>query len=87
MPGKTFLSISAPNLSLARIMPERGPRSVLCVVEVTMSAYSQGLGCTPAATSPGEVRHVDQEDRADGIGDLAEALEVDDARDRRCRPR
>jgi hypothetical protein len=28
----------------------------------------------------GEVRHVHQENRADGIGDLAEALEIDDAR-------
>ena len=33
-------------------MPLRGPRRVLCVVEVTMSAYSQGLGCRPAATRP-----------------------------------
>ncbi len=30
----------------------RGPRSVLCVVQVTTSAYGTGLGCTPAATRP-----------------------------------
>ena len=64
----------------ARIMPARGPRSVLCVVEVTMSAYWQGLGCTPAATRPGDVRHVHQEHRAHRIGDLAEAREIDNAR-------
>ena len=52
MPGKTFLSMAAPYFSLARMMPARGPRSVLWVVEVTMSAYSQGFGCKPAATSP-----------------------------------
>lgn len=28
----------------------------------------------------GDVRHVDHERRADGVGDLGEALEVDDAR-------
>ena len=33
-------------------MPERGPASVLWVVEVTTSACSTGLGCSPAATSP-----------------------------------
>ena len=52
VPGKTFLSISLPYFSRARIMPARGPRSVLCVVVVTMSACSQGLGWTPAATRP-----------------------------------
>ena len=30
----------------------RGPRRVLCVVEVTISANKTGLGCTPAATNP-----------------------------------
>ena len=32
--------------------PPRGPRSVLCVVEVTMSAYGTGSGWIFAATSP-----------------------------------
>ena len=35
-----------------KIMPDLGPRSVLCVVVVTMSQNSNGLGMTPAATSP-----------------------------------
>ncbi len=33
-------------------MPPRGPRSVLCVVVVTMGACGNGCGCAPAATSP-----------------------------------
>ncbi len=37
-PGKTFLSMAGPYFAFARIRPERGPRSVLCVVDVTISA-------------------------------------------------
>ncbi|MNV73035.1 hypothetical protein D3C71_1661640 [compost metagenome] len=52
-PGKTaeliFLAI-AP--SLVRMKPPRGPRNVLCVVEVTTCACGIGLGCLPAATKP-----------------------------------
>ena len=44
--------MAAAYFSFARIMPLRGPRRVLCVVEVTMSAYGHGLGCSPAATRP-----------------------------------
>src|SRR3989442_770014 len=33
-------------------MPPRGPRSVLCVVVVTICAYPTGVGCSPAATKP-----------------------------------
>ena len=33
-------------------MAPRGPRSDLCVVVVTTSAYSKGDGITPAATNP-----------------------------------
>ena len=43
MPGNTLLSMAAPYFSLARIMPARGPRSVLCVVDVTISAHSHGI--------------------------------------------
>ena len=32
--------------------PERGPASVLCVVDVTKSQSATGFGCKPAATSP-----------------------------------
>ena len=31
---------------------DRGPASVLCVVEVTKSQCSTGFGCSPAATRP-----------------------------------
>ena len=34
----------------------------------------------PGGHQSGEVRHVHQEERADGVGDLAEAREIDDAR-------
>src|SRR5699024_8779503 len=37
---------------VVRIMPERGPPSVLCTVVDTTSAYGTGLGCRPAATRP-----------------------------------
>ena len=32
--------------------PPRGPRSVLCVVNVTTSEYGTGFGCTPPAIRP-----------------------------------
>ena len=53
MPGKIWLLIFlASSASLVRIMPPRGPRSVLWVVVVTMSAWGTGLGWRPAATRP-----------------------------------
>ena len=52
MPGKTLLSIAFACSSRHRIMPPRGPRSVLCVVVVTMSECGTGDGWTPAATRP-----------------------------------
>ena len=52
MPGKFVRSMSLANCSRLRIRPERGPRSVLCVVVVTMSECGTGDGCTPPATSP-----------------------------------
>jgi hypothetical protein len=39
-------------LAAVRMKPERGPASVLCVVEVTKSQCSTGFGCKPAATRP-----------------------------------
>ena len=47
---------------------------------VTMSADSTGFGCTPAGDEPREVRHVDHQQRADLVGDLAEGRAVDLAR-------
>src|SRR5216110_629653 len=52
IPGKTSESISFAYFSLHKISPPRGPRRVLCVVVVTKSACSIGLGCSPAATKP-----------------------------------
>lgn len=46
-----FLFISFKPFLKKTIAP-RGPRSDLCVVVVTMSAYSKGDGMTPAATNP-----------------------------------
>ena len=52
-PGKTaeliFLAMASSSVST---MPPRGPRRVLWVVVVTTWAWPNGLGCSPAATSP-----------------------------------
>ena len=79
-PGKTAESIFFAYSSRQRIMPLRGPPSVLWIVVVTTSAYGTGLGCTPGGDEAGEVRHVDHEQRPDLVGDLAEAREVEHAR-------
>ena len=50
--GKTALSSAAACSALQTIMPPRGPRSTLCVVKVTTSAYGTGLGIALPATSP-----------------------------------
>ena len=63
-----------------RIMPLRGPRSVLCVVEVTISAHWHGIGMQAGRHQAGDMRHVHQKNRAHRIGDLAETREIDDAR-------
>ena len=60
-------------------MPPRGPRSVLCVVVVTKSAYGTGFGCR-RGDEAGVVGHVDHQLGADRVGDLAEGGEVDLAR-------
>ena len=68
MPGMIMLSITSDHflvspfgvlmprsfsLSLpTKIMPPRGPRSVLWVVVVVKSAMPMGLGCLPVATRP-----------------------------------
>ncbi|MOA57471.1 hypothetical protein D3C78_1816580 [compost metagenome] len=51
-PGKMALLIAFSCCDFIRMMPPRGPRRLLCVVEVTMSACGTGLGYTPAATRP-----------------------------------
>ena len=80
MPGKTARSIAWACSSRQRMKPARGPASVLCVVEVTKWQSLTGFGCSPAATRPGEVRHVAEQQRADLVGDLAEAVGLDRAR-------
>ena len=53
MPGKTAeLNFLARSASFVRMIPPRGPPSVLCVVDVTTCACGTGFGCSPAATSP-----------------------------------
>src|SRR3546814_4541492 len=60
MPGKTMLCsflVMSSNLSpapsrLATMMPPRGPRRVLWVVDVTTCACGTGLGYSPAAIRP-----------------------------------
>jgi hypothetical protein len=79
MPGKTCRSTAFASPSAHRTKPPRGPRSVLCVVDVTMSACGTGLGCDAAGHEPGDVRHVHDQARLDLARDVAERLEVDDA--------
>ena len=52
IPGKTARSSACACSSRQRTKPERGPESVLCVVEETKSQCGTGFGCSPAATSP-----------------------------------
>ncbi len=51
-PGKTTRSRSLAHRLAHRTSPPRGPRSVLCVVEVTKSQCGTGLGCRPVTTIP-----------------------------------
>ena len=52
MPGKIALSIAAACSALERIIPPRGPRRTLCVVNETTSAYGTGDGIALPATKP-----------------------------------
>ncbi|CAB4661309.1 unannotated protein [freshwater metagenome] len=52
IPGKTALSIAAACSALVKIIPPRGPRNTLCVVNETTSAYGTGEGIALPATSP-----------------------------------
>ncbi len=63
--------------------PERGPPIVLCTVERGDVRVRHRARVQPRRDEPGEVRHVDPEQRADLVGDLAEPLEVQLARVRR----
>ena len=50
--GNTIRSIAFACSDLQRIIPHRGPRSVLWVVLVTASQYGTGFSIIPAATRP-----------------------------------
>ena len=50
--GKSARSMPGGRSARANTRPPRGPRSVLWVVVVMMSAWGNGLGCRPAATRP-----------------------------------
>ena len=65
-------------------MPPRGPRKLLCVVVVTKLRVRNRTRMLTAGDEPGDVRHVDEQKRADRIGDLAQPREIDDARISRC---
>jgi len=77
--GNTALSMAGQYFLLAKMRPARGPRSVLCVVEVTIVGVLARVGMQPRRTSP-RCAHVHREDGAHRVGDLAEAGEIDGAR-------
>ena len=79
-PGKSARSRSFAYCSRHRIRPARGPRSVLCVVEVTKSACGTGLGWTPPATRPAMCAMSTTIGAPTACGDGGDAREVDHAR-------
>ncbi len=64
MPGKTTRSSALACAARHMIMPPRGPRSVLCVVVVTKSAWGTGEGWSARRDQARDVRDVDHEGRA-----------------------
>ena len=80
MPGNVERSRSLAYFSRQRINPPRGPRSVLCVVVETKSAYGTGLGCTPAAIRPAMCAMSTNSSAPDGLRDLRHARKIEDAR-------
>ena len=78
-PGNTAESIFLAYCSLQRIIPPRPPPIVLWIVVVTTSANGTGEGAARPRRAR-EMGHVDHQVRADRVGDLAEALEVELAR-------
>ena len=79
-PGKTAELIGLACSSRHRIMPPRAPPSVLWIGGRDDVGVRDRVGVQAGGDQAGEVRHVDHEDRADLVGDLAEAREVQDAR-------
>lgn len=54
--GNTARSIRSASSAPHRIIPPRGPRSTLCVVAQTTSAYGTGLGAAPRRSGPSGAR-------------------------------
>ena len=79
MPGKIALSIFFLRSSSQRMMPPRGPRSVLWVVLVTTCAWPTGGRVHARRHEPRDVGDVRHQERADLVGDRAEGGEVDGA--------
>jgi len=74
MPGKNRLIDRRGKFpGLLRIMPARGPRSVLCVVEVTMCACGTGRWMRSTGDQSGEVRHIHKKERANFVRNLTHA--------------
>ena len=76
-PGKTALSIASACSLLAEDHAPRGPRSVLCVVVITTSAYGDRVRVRAGDDEAGDVRDVGEEVGADLLRDLAEPREVE----------
>jgi len=74
--GENSLSIGGGEFLFAEDHAARGPRSVLWVVEVTMSATGTGWMQARGHQSR-NVRHIHEQDRFDRVGDLAEAREIE----------
>ena len=76
MPGNTARSSACACSSRQRTNPERGPASVLCVVDVTKSQCSTGFGWSPAATSANLHGGADPRRLADVPHELLDAVAV-----------
>ena len=61
-------------------MPPRGPRKTFVRGGGDELRVRNRAGMLAAGDQAGDVRHVDEKKRADGIGDLAQARKIDDAR-------
>ena len=84
IPGKTARSTAWACSSLQSTNPERGPASVLCVVEVTKSQSVHRVRMQPCSDEAGEVSHVAEQVRAHLVGDLTESRGLDRAWVRRA---
>ena len=80
-PGNTAESIFFAYSSLHRITPARGPAERLVGGRGDhVGPELDRVGVKPGGDEAGEVRHVDHQQRADLVGDLAKAREVELAR-------